>query len=281
MQHNDEVFTKEFNPTFLFSWKGVRIKDEALYHVHDYLELAFIVSGRGRYKIDDVMYDIEEGDLLILNPGTYHQSFSDPSFPATEFFIGVSDFELEGMRPNCLDLKVHPIIKTDSELKQNLKRICLSMEAEKDGRHVGRYFMMRSLLIEYMLYIMRAEKESNPVRLPGDHYSYDNVGKKEIVSQIIDYFSKHYSEKLSLDIISGDMYVSPFYISKSFKSVTGDTPIRYLINIRLDKAREILQEDSGANIAQVAAAVGYDDVYHFSKSFKKRFGVSPSKVKRQ
>ena len=75
------------------------------------------------------------------------------------------------------------------------------------------------------------------------------------------------------------MYLSTFYISKIFKSETGDAPIRHLINIRLEKAREIIEEAPELSIKEVAARVGYEDVYHFSKQFKKHYGVSPSQIK--
>ena len=101
-----------------------------------------------------------------------------------------------------------------------------------------------------------------------------------MVEQILNYFEDHYNEKVSLDRIAENMYLSPFYISKIFKSETGDTPIRHLINIRLEKAREILLEEKDKSIQEVAACVGYDDAYHFSKLYKKHFGVSPSQTRR-
>lgn len=75
------------------------------------------------------------------------------------------------------------------------------------------------------------------------------------------------------------MYLSPFYISKIFKSETGDAPIRHLINIRLEKAMELLQSGFAGSIQEVAVQVGYEDAYHFSKLFKKRYGIPPSQVK--
>lgn len=77
------------------------------------------------------------------------------------------------------------------------------------------------------------------------------------------------------------MYLSPFYISKIFKSETGDAPIRHLINIRLEKAREMLENGWDGSIQETAAAVGYDDAYHFSKLFKKKYGISPSQARRK
>ena len=71
---NREELLDQLNPTFLFTWKGTRLKDEELYHSHDFIEMAFILSGHGRYRINGSLYDISEGDIIILNPGQKHQA---------------------------------------------------------------------------------------------------------------------------------------------------------------------------------------------------------------
>ena len=110
--------------------------------------------------------------------------------------------------------------------------------------------------------------------------SFDSVNRRYVVEKIIDYFEDHYADKISLDQIAENMYLSPFYISRIFKAETGDTPIRYLINIRLEHAWEILKENPEISIQEAASRVGYEDAYHFSKLFKKKFGISPSSVKK-
>ena len=55
MQKTDSVIAYDFNPTFLYTWKGVRTKDEERYHCHEHVELAFIMSGKGRYKTSDIL----------------------------------------------------------------------------------------------------------------------------------------------------------------------------------------------------------------------------------
>ena len=99
------------------------------------------------------------------------------------------------------------------------------------------------------------------------------------MEQIVDYMDRHYSEKISLDQIAQNMYLSPFYISRIFKSETGDTPINYLISLRMEKARALLLEKQNYSIQEIAQCVGYDDAYHFSKLFKKHYGNSPSQYR--
>lgn len=274
------IFIEELNPTFLFTWKGTRYQDEDTYHSHDFLEMAFVLSGTGRYRIEERWYEVGEGDLILINPGMKHQALlsAGKELPTTEFFVGFSDIQLHNLPRNFLPLPGgQPILHTSGELRQKLFKICSSMEAENAVCRQGRYYMLKSYLTQMLLFVIR--EQCDPVeRSTG--YSFESVNKKYVVEQIVNYFEDHYNEKISLDQIAENMYLSPFYISKIFKSETGDTPIRHLINIRLEKAREVLEKGGAGSIQEVAAGVGYDDAYHFSKLFKKRYGMSPSQVKK-
>lgn len=279
MTDRKEIVGEELNPTFLFTWKGARLCDEKNYHSHDHIEIAFILSGKGRYKIDDELYLVEEGDLLILNPGVHHQALMDRSGkPTLEFFVGFTDIAFREMLPNRFEIPDGPILHTTGDLRQKLVRIISGMEAENEILRQGRYFMLRAYLVQMILLIIR-EQSAPLTQYKG--YEFESAGKKYVVEQIINYFSDHYAEKISLDQIAENMYLSPFYISRIFKSETGDTPIRYLIDIRLEHAKEILESGNYTSIQEVAAQVGYDDAYHFSKLFKKKYDIPPSKIKRK
>ncbi len=271
---------EDLNPTFLFTWKGTRYVEEERYHSHDYIEIAFMMSGTGRYHIEEQVYDVKEGDLLIFNPGVRHQALlgDDKENPTTEFFVGFSDIQLKGMEKNFFPLADGGhILHTTGELRQKLFKLCSSMDAEKTLSGHGRYFVMKAFLMQMLVYVIRFQRPKSVEVTSG--YAFESVNKKYVVEQIVNYFEDHYSEKISLERIAENMYLSTFYISKIFKSETGDTPIRHLINIRLEKAKEILEETPGKSIKEVAAEVGYDDAYHFSKQFKKHYGISPSQIR--
>ena len=100
------------------------------------------------------------------------------------------------------------------------------------------------------------------------------------MKRIINYLNENYEHKISLDQIAHNMYLSPVYISKIFKEETGESPINYLIKIRLERAKDILSSSCCGSIKSIANAVGYDDVYHFSKLFKKYYGISPQNYRK-
>lgn len=278
---NTDVILEDLNPTFLFTWKGTRMGSDDKYHSHDFLELAFVLSGEGKYHIEGEICEVKEGDLLIINPGDKHQALrsTTKANPTTEFFVACSDIQLKNCAPNCLPLPPDGhVIHTKGELRQKLFKICSAMEAENALCRQGRYFMLKSYLMQMLLLVIREQCEP-PMRAEG--YAFESVNKKYVVEQIVNYFEDHYSEKISLDQIAENMYLSPFYISKIFKVETGDTPIRHLINIRLEKAKELLENGNGGSIQEVAATVGYEDAYHFSKLFKKHYGITPSQAKKR
>lgn len=274
-----EKYIENFNPTFLFTWKGTRTHDEEKYHSHDFPELAYVLSGVGKYRIDDVIYDVKEGDLIAINPGVKHQAlFTNPQNATTEFFVGFTDVKFIGLAPNMLPLPENsPIIPVKGELKQKISRICASMEAENSISWEGRYFMQKTYLMQMILLLLK--EQIQPVEVKTG-CAFESVNKKYVVEQMMNYFEEHYAEKISLDQIAENMYLSPFYISKIFKSETGNTPIHYLIKIRMERAFELLENGWEGSIQEVAVQVGYEDAYHFSKLFKKNFGVSPSQVKK-
>ena len=85
-----QVFQEELNPTFLFMWKGTRVEDEPNYHCHEHLELCYIQSGTGKHRIGDTIYEVKEGDLLVINEGVYHQSLAgEHKTPVAEFYVGL------------------------------------------------------------------------------------------------------------------------------------------------------------------------------------------------
>ncbi len=277
------IVVEELNPTFLFTWKGTRRRkqDEGNYHSHDHGEIAFILSGAGRYRIEDRIYPIQEGDLLLLNPGVKHEALSSPEAeqPATEFFVGFSDIQFPGFPANFLPgPDGECIIHTTGDLRQRLFRLCAAMEAENAVYRQGRYFMLKSYLMQLLLLVVR--EQCQPIEKV-EGCAFESANKKYVVEQIVNYFEDHYNEKISLDQIAENMYLSPYYISRIFKSETGNAPIHHLINIRLEKAKELLEGGYDGSIQEVAAMVGYEDAYHFSKLFKKKFGISPSLARRQ
>lgn len=279
--HNQgyDITYNDLNPTFLFTCKTQRSETESNYHSHDHIELSIILKGQGVYYINEKEYPVKAGDLIILNPGTYHKSMVTHSDDfTTEYYIGFSDIHLRENAPNTFPLADGKmVLSMNRSIQQEIFKLCALMTKEFEVYRPGQYFMLKAYLIQLLLLLLR--EKQNIVTPAQNGCIFESPHKNYVVNQMIHYFNKHYSEKISLDQIAQNMYLSIFYISKIFKSETGDTPINYLIQLRMEKARKLMETEPASSIQSIAAQVGYEDAYYFSKLFKKHFNVSPSKYR--
>jgi len=280
MAFDYDITYNDFNPTVFYVTK-VKMLSEGVYHDHDYTELAYILSGKGRYLIEEKEYDVEPGDLIICNPGVKHTHVvTNSKEPTIEFISGFTDFQFKNMAPNSIELVDGGcIVHMSAELKQEIAMHCYAMIAEKESNLIGRYFMFKTHLMQMLLLVMREISEIEKTSQKG--CNFESYNKSYAVNRIINYLNENYENKISLEQIAHNIYLSPVYISKIFKEETGESPINYLIKIRLEKAKDILLNSDGGSIKSIANQVGYDDVYHFSKLFKKYYGVSPLYYKKR
>jgi AraC-like DNA-binding protein len=275
-----DISAEDVNPTVYFVAKN-RMTKNGKYHSHpDFTEITLILSGTGQYIVDDITTSVETGDMLICNPGVNHANIvTDAKEPIIEFCAGFSDYHFIGMPENSIVLPsggywLHPAADTRLEML----RLAYEMTAEKESRQVGKYFMLKAMLLHMLMLIMR-EVIGDPVSKQKG-YKFETYSKSYAVKRIIDYLTENYANKISLDRIAHNMYLSPVYISKIFKEETGESPINFLIKIRLEKAKDILGNAGLGSIKSIANDVGYDDVYHFSKLFKKYYGISPQNYRK-
>ncbi|WP_411678285.1 response regulator [Caproicibacter sp.] len=95
-----------------------------------------------------------------------------------------------------------------------------------------------------------------------------------IVRSAVEYLRVHYAEKLTLTVLAEKTYVSPWYLSKLLNRYTGESFSSLLNNTRIEKAKELL-EDPSLKIHEISEMLGFNDVTHFSRIFKKTVQMSP------
>ncbi|MBB6734857.1 helix-turn-helix transcriptional regulator [Cohnella zeiphila] len=100
---------------------------------------------------------------------------------------------------------------------------------------------------------------------------------KRMIEQAMIFLQDHYAKDISLDNCAEHVGTNPFYLSKSFKQVTGKNFIDYLTELRTDKAKELLRETE-LRINDVAESVGYQHSY-FNRIFKKMEGMTPTRYR--
>ena len=100
--------------------------------------------------------------------------------------------------------------------------------------------------------------------------------KHKKIAPALEYLSEHIGEKITNEGLAAVSGLSVVYFRKLFTEIMGVSPIVYLKELRIKKAKEMLRSDY-ANLSDIALSLGYSSLYDFSRDFKKHTGIAPSK----
>lgn len=101
----------------------------------------------------------------------------------------------------------------------------------------------------------------------------------QIVDMIITFLKENYTQDISMDSIASSFNFNSSYLSKIFTKRTGENPLKYLTNLRINNAKYLLTSNQDLSIKEVGALVGYANQYYFSRVFKMVTGVNPAKFR--
>ena len=246
-------------------------------HSHDFISIICLLSGACTYRINNNLYKAKKGDIIICNPGASHERLLNKGQEVSEFHIGVNDIYIKGLPKNYLISPHMPpmiqLAKYEAEFFKCYNEIISHQEKNEPGTDL----ILKCLVMKILVILL---KETYFIQHPqaAADFEFEVYDKKTIVNTIVEYMDNNYMHTISLDRISKNLYLSPIYISKLFKEETSESPINYLIKVRLTKAKEML-EQSSLSIKTIANNVGYEDPYYFSKLFKRYYGSSPLKYR--
>ncbi|MFD1465077.1 AraC family transcriptional regulator [Lapidilactobacillus mulanensis] len=266
---------KTFNPDILYAfdpWNKTESQHER--HSHDFLEISIMLEGQATYWFDNHWSEIQSGQILVFNPGVQHAEHQKKDTYSHQLHIGISNIALHDLSRNHLPNKAPKLEIGEYQYKIIDKAWQLVNELshqESDYRLLG-----KAIIIEILVNILRG-LAVRPENSEKPFISNTEKRQNQLVTNVIYYLDNHYTEDITLEQLARENYVSPAYLSKTFKDATNMSPINYLIQTRLKNAHELLK-DEDTTVKQIASAVGYEDAYHFSKLFKKYYGISPSKV---
>lgn len=102
---------------------------------------------------------------------------------------------------------------------------------------------------------------------------------EELVDNLITYFKAHLSSNITLQDLEEKTGFSKVYICRVFKKFRNTTPIDYFTRLKIARAREMLIEFPGLSLREISDSLGFNDVYYFSKVFKRINGCSPSEMR--
>ena len=209
--------------------------------------LHYVVYGFGTFERDGQIWSVKPGDMFVIPPyvETYYEA--DQKKPWRYIWIG---FTTEGDVPEQLKAPVVHCPGAGKIFEDMLQ--CGKLENGRTAFLCAKLWELFSTLME------------------GGEPDADYVQKA------LHCMNSEYVRGITVQQVAERLNINRSYLSELFSERMGISPQKYLINLRLEKAAELLtvyrESPSTAGIS-----VGYPDLYHFSKIFKKHFGVSPRK----
>ena len=246
-------------------------------HFHPFTEIFFITHGNGIMEIDYIDVAVKEGDLIIINPNCPHTEKSSYNYmDQLEYIVfGINNLtlankslpQLNGETPNPTYYKIMNFNNNKNVILYYLNTLVHEVEEKESNYELA----CKSILTLFIIYISRNAQSTLLIA--------DNTEKLNIECvKIKNYIDSHYSENITLDILSNLSYVNKFHLVHLFTKQMGISPINYLINRRIEESKNLLTT-TNYTIRDISTIVGFSNSSYFSQMFKKFTGYSPRMYK--
>ena len=244
------------------------------FHAHDFLELYYFLDGSVTYYIEDQVYDLCPGDLLIIPAGKMHRPVIANEHAAYErMVLWITPQYLQG------------IDSPAGDLQKNLQKVgehgyCVPFRGDET--------VFVTALLKKLLYMQKSDTDPKFCAGAVELYlwtifrSYGVIdtthrNETQVIPQVIRYITEHFSEPLTLEDIAAEFFVSKSYLNRHFKAYTNSTVYAYIMALRLTHARRMLRE--GIPAVEAGRECGFSDYSTFYKAFKTQTGLSPQQFK--
>lgn len=222
--------------------------------------LIYCRSGQGWLDIGDGRLAVNGGDLLILPKGVAHAYGAQVSRPWTIYWVHfdgerVADYLKPLGRGPVLHVGVQPRLLAEFDALLGLRKQGLSVPHFIHAAH-----QLQALLTWLAILPARTTLKS---------------GRVLDVDAVHAVMRAHLHDSLNLDELAAQFKLSRFHFAKTYRALTGQAPIQDFIQLKMAHACRLLDEGS-QSIRQVAEQLGYEDVYYFSRLFRKVVGMAPS-----
>jgi AraC-like DNA-binding protein len=264
--HNIHPANKDYPDTnhpnaYFFNWKEGRVLKE--------YQLVYIASGSGVFEAKQVgKVSVEPGSVFLLFPDIWHTYNPVREEGWEEFWVGFDGPYAEYlMKQECFNPN-SPLIHMgfNTEFMNIFMKLIETLKLE--GIAFSQVASCLTVQLLGLVYASALLKEKPQNR------------KENIINNIRFKFHDHPFEEVSLEELAAQHNVSYVWFRKAFKEVTGISPGQYLLNLRLEKACEMLKAPD-KSISEIAFSTGFISEFHFSKIFKKKIKVAPSHFRKQ
>lgn len=250
------------------------------HHWHEHLEFLFIESGEAVFECGRTPVSVKSGDFVAVNSNELHYGVSasddllyyaiiaDPSLLHSAVSDAAETKFIAPIQQNQLLLRNH--IRGD----RHVTDCALAIIRELERREFGYELAVKSELYRLLTLLLRRHL----VSVLSEAEQARRIQTVERFAPVLRHIDTHYSEPISVDSLAALAGLSRFHFSRLFKELTGHTVSEYVNAVRLDRADYLLRH-TRLTVTEIAAAAGFNDIYYFSRTFKKHKQVTPTSIR--
>ena len=229
---------------------------------HPMLELTYVDRGSLHSVADGQDLLLEQGDIVLYAPGQVHMQYAD--IGVAPRFVTIS-FDLKDGDLSRLYNRKMPAGQQVVQLLQRMLREQERMDEFSEGLIIAH---LSSLLLSLL-----RQCESSQIQTLQSSNSVHN--ENEIIRRAQQFITAHIRQKLSVPVVARNVDVSPSYLTALFHKNLQISPGEYIRRAKLQESKQMIREDH-MNFTEIAQALQYSTVHHFSRQFKQKFGITPS-----
>ncbi len=233
-------------------------------HIHHFTELFYVLHGSGYFLVENKKFPVTENDLVIVNPNVSHTEMGSSENPLNYIVLGISGLIFQD---DVMNTTYNYSLHNFNNCKDDFLFYLKMLVKEVDGKEEGFETICQNLLESLILNLIRRT-----------HNKITIAPSKKITKEcrfVEQYIDEHFTENITLQKLSELTYLNKYYLVHSFKEYNGTSPINYLINKRINEAKQLL-ETTNHSIAKIAIAVGFSSQSYFSQVFKRETGLTPN-----
>ena len=243
-------------------------------HKHpDELELLYITNGTGQYLVNGRRYVLKAGNLIICRPGVLHGESMQFKNSMESYCIALKDVHIKGFPDNFLkESTLNPVLNfSDSIIKETYENLVFTLNTIYHETLGSTYTcnIIASSILSYIMDLLSIRHRSDDII---------NESPDDFVYKVIRYLDEHFKEKIFLEKIASNFHISQSYLSHIFKSETGMSVLKYVMQLKIGEAQSLLMK-SDYPIGDISYQLSFNDNSHFNIMFKKYTGLSPSQYR--